>query len=110
MEFIIALALGAAAGAGVMYVKNSSQTKDSDLAQREVEKENAELQQEITDLKRKASSKGDETMDLEDDLDEAKRKVSKQEREIEQLKRSLDEYKGALQACELELESLKNKD
>lgn len=127
MEFIIALALGAAAGAGVMYVKNSSKTKEQDFVKHEVsrldgelenqqqkrgalEKENARLRQEILFLKKKAAKTGDETMDLEDDLEDERVKVSKQNREIEQLKRTLDEYKGALQACKLELESLKNKD
>ena len=127
MEFIIALALGAAAGAGVMYVKNSSKTKDSDLTQREVdrlgvelktqqqkrsalEKENLELQQEVIDLKRKASRTDDETMDLEDDLEDERVKVSKQDREIDRLKQLVNEYKDALQACELELKNWKNKD
>ena len=84
MEFIIALALGAAAGAGVMYVKNSSKTK--------------------------ASRTDDETMDLEDDLEDERVKVSKQEREIDRLKQLVNEYKDALQACELELKNWKNKD
>lgn len=110
-----------------MYVKNSSKTKDSDLAQREIdrldselktqqqkrsalEKENLELQQEVIDLKRKASRTDDETMDLEDDLEDERVKVSKQEREIDRLKQLVNEYKDALQACELELKNWKNKD
>ena len=101
MEFIIALALGAAAGAGVMYVKNSSKTKDQDFVKSEVnrldselenqqqkrgalEKENAKLRQEILDLKKKAARTGNETMDLEDDLEDEQRKVAKREREIEE--------------------------
>ena len=123
MEWIIAAAVGAAAGAGAMYAKNASKTKDQGASNHEVsrleseqqkrealEKENDRLRQEIADLKRKASRTGDETMDLEDDLEDEKRKVAKRDREIEQLKRTLDEYKGALQSCKLELEALKKKE
>ena len=44
MEFIIALALGAVAGAGVMYVKNSSKTKDQDFVKSEVNRLDSELE------------------------------------------------------------------
>ena len=71
MEWIIAAAVGAAAGAGAMYAKNASKTKDQGASNHEVsrleselesqqqkrealEKENDRLRQEIADQKRKA--------------------------------------------------------
>ncbi len=121
VEYII----GAAIGAGAMYMIYSTKLKGQETIKREsdrlnselemqrkkrsvVEKENLKLRDDIIDLKKQVNRKEDKISDWEDDLEDEKRKSAKLNKELEQLHQSLNEYKDALQACQLEVKSLKN--
>lgn len=122
VEYII----GAAIGAGAIYMIYSTKLKrqetikrESDRVNRELEtqrekrsileKENLKLRDDIIDLKKQLNRKDDKISDWEDDLDDEKRKTAKLNKELEQLHQSLNEYKDALQACQLEVKSLKER-